>query len=626
MKRLVGSIVALATLAAATAATAGSAPATRLIEAGGARFPDRSYVLTLPTGARLSAANVHVTENGRAVNNLSVVPASDAARGQFGVVMVIDASDSMRGKPITAAAIAARAFAMHLGVNQQLAVVTFNSTPRTLLPFTSDPNEIRAALESPPALAYGTHIYDGVRRALDLVRDAKIASGSIIVLSDGSDTGSAARPDEIAAAARAAHVRIFTVGLHSRAFTPVALRDLATAAGGEFSEARSTADLAPIYDALGSQLSREYLIRYRSLAGPNVRVHVVVTIDGMSAKQVTGYRTPALPGKPLPPFHPSFAYTFWRSPLSMVLVSFATAGLLGTFLILLFRPRQRTLRKRMAQFVSLRLEELEKRGGLGDVVYRRAERSLEKAAWWDRFKEELDVAEIRLPAVQVVVWTAVCTLVAIWLLSAIGGSVIFGVIGLGLPLGVRSLIKKKLSRRRRAFGEQLPDNLQMLASALRAGHSFISGLSVVVEDATEPARSEFRRVIADEQLGVPLEDALQVVVRRMDNNDFEQIALVAALHRETGGNTAEVLDRVNEVVRARMELRDKVRVLTAQGRLSRWVVTILPIGLAVMLNLLNPGYMQPLFDHTSGRIALGFAAVMVTAGSLVIKRIVEIKI
>jgi tight adherence protein B len=161
---------------------------------------------------------------------------------------------------------------------------------------------------------------------------------------------------------------------------------------------------------------------------------------------------------------------------------------------------------------------------------------------------------------------------------------------------------------------------------MRAGHSFVGGLSVVVEDAEEPSRGEFRRVIADEQLGVSLEDALETVVQRMASEDLEQVALVAALHRETGGNTAEVLDRVNDVVRARIELRQRVKTLTAQGRLSRWIVSALPIGLMLILTLLNPGYMDPLFWHTIGRVLLVLAAVMVVSGSLAIKKIVEIDI
>jgi tight adherence protein B len=116
------------------------------------------------------------------------------------------------------------------------------------------------------------------------------------------------------------------------------------------------------------------------------------------------------------------------------------------------------------------------------------------------------------------------------------------------------------------------------------------------------------------------------VAQRMESKDLEQVALVATLQRDTGGNTAEVLDRVTDTVRARFELRRLVRTLTAQGRMSRWVVSLLPVGLFAIITLINPTYMRPLFTHTSGRVLLVLSAVMVIAGSLVIRKIVNVKV
>ena len=148
----------------------------------------------------------------------------------------------------------------------------------------------------------------------------------------------------------------------------------------------------------------------------------------------------------------------------------------------------------------------------------------------------------------------------------------------------------------------------------------------MADDAVEPAKSEFRRVLAEEQFGVQLEDAFQVVVERMENKDLDQVALVARLQREVGSNSAEVLDRVVETVRGRMELRRLVRTLTAQGRLSRWVLTALPVGLALILAIVGPSYMHPLFHTSIGQLLLVAAGVMIALGSYIIKRIVDIKI
>jgi tight adherence protein B len=161
---------------------------------------------------------------------------------------------------------------------------------------------------------------------------------------------------------------------------------------------------------------------------------------------------------------------------------------------------------------------------------------------------------------------------------------------------------------------------------MRAGHTFIGALGVVAEDAPEPSRRELRRVLADEALGVPLIDALNSVTARMESSDFEHVALVATLQRETGGNTAAVIDTVTETIRERLELRRLVSALTAQGRLAGLVVSSLPVALLLIMSLVNPSYIHPLFHRTAGVISLCIGAVMLGTGAWLIKRIVDIKI
>jgi tight adherence protein B len=272
-----------------------------------------------------------------------------------------------------------------------------------------------------------------------------------------------------------------------------------------------------------------------------------------------------------------------------------------------------TMRRPTAQLTEMMLEGTE-------TVFRGSSR-------WQRWRWELEIAKVTMPPEQIAVLTAVASFLMFLVIKFVFGSLLVGIIlALAIPWSVRSLLKQKLTRQRKLFAEQLPDNLQVLASALRAGHSFIGALSVVVNDAPEPARSEFRRVVADEQLGVPIDQALHVVCERMQSRELEQVALVAALQRETGGNTAEVLDRVTDTIRERFELRRTVQTLTAQGRMSRWVLTFLPLFLLLAITLINPGYMNVMYDSVAGRVLLVMAGIFVVAGSLVIKRIVNIKV
>ena len=194
------------------------------------------------------------------------------------------------------------------------------------------------------------------------------------------------------------------------------------------------------------------------------------------------------------------------------------------------------------------------------------------------------------------------------------------------PLAARAIVRFKLRRLRDEFADALPGALQVLASALRAGHSFSGALGVMVENTHEPARSEFRRVAHDEQLGVPPEVAIRRMADRMANRDLEQIALLAELQRTTGGNAAEVLDTVVETIRQRGELRRLVHTLTAQGRMARWILTALPIGLALFLWVMQPEIMDPFLHSGGGQLAVLVAVLMVAAGSVLIQRIIDIDV
>jgi tight adherence protein B len=549
-----------------------------------------------------------------------VVPAS-AAGVTLGAALVIDTSNSMKGRPIRGAMIAARAFAARRNVNQRLALVTFNKSNELAMPFTGSQRKIDAGLGGTPRLAYGTHIYDAVATAITQIQAARLQTGVVVLLSDGGDTGSSLTLDQVSKLANRAHVRIYSVGLRGRTFRPATLQSLAKATGGSFSEAANTAELAAIYDQLGLKLANQYLVTYKSLVDPGTRTHVSVSVEGLGGSKLAYSAPPAQTERITQPLQ----NRIWRSWPALILAALLVAGLIGLGLYLALRPTGTNVQARLSDFVSTAQK---KDGGRDDIarrVFEGTEQSLQKTRWWLNFKENLELADIRIPPVQVLAGTLILTLLVMWLLGTFIAAVL-ALVGLVVPFLVRGFIMQRVERKRRAFGDQLPDNLDVVASGLRAGHSLVGGLSLVVNDASEPSRSEFQRVVADEQLGIPLEDALQTVARRMDNRDIEQVALVSSLQRETGGNAAEVLDRVIENIRERQGLRRLVRTLTAQGRLSRWIVSALPVGLLLLISVINPTYMKPLFHHTSGKVILAVGAIMIVAGSLVIKKIVEIKI
>lgn len=323
-------------------------------------------------------------------------------------------------------------------------------------------------------------------------------------------------------------------------------------------------------------------------------------------------------------------HTFWSSTGGTALIVAICAVVVAAtlFIMLSRRNRPESVRERVGRFVghgdSADDDAQDAVVPVGSVL-RRTGRLLERERWWDKFTERLEIARIERTPMEVAALTVGCSLGVALLLTALSGTVLLGLAALVFgPLIAKGIINRQLQRQRQLFGEQLPAHLQELAAALRAGHSMVSGIAVMAEGASEPSRAEFQRVVADEQLGAPLESALRSVAIRMEAPDIEQVSLVAELHRQTGGNMAEVLDRVAESLRARAELRRELLTLTAQARGSRWIVTAIPPVLLVLIDLLNPAYLRPLFSTGTGHVLLIAAAGSIIAGSAVMSRIVRI--
>ena len=267
-----------------------------------------------------------------------------------------------------------------------------------------------------------------------------------------------------------------------------------------------------------------------------------------------------------------------------------------------------------------------RRAEVAAILSDRAQRAVGDRPWWQRFELEVELGGFKLSALAIAGWTIVGGILTSIVVAAWQQSLWGLLAGLLAPFVTRYIVSRRVSKMRKAFEEQLADNLDVLAGAMRTGHSTMGALSVMIDSAIEPSKSEFRRVLQDEQLGVPLDDALMVMSRRMESYDAGQIALVMKLQREAGGNTAEVLDRVAEVIRGRMELRRLVDVLTAQARMSRWILTGLPIFVLLALIFTGGDYLEPMTSTLVGKIALVIGAVMVLIGSLWIKQISKLDV
>ena len=186
-----------------------------------------------------------------------------------------------------------------------------------------------------------------------------------------------------------------------------------------------------------------------------------------------------------------------------------------------------------------------------------------------------------------------------------------------------AVLRFRATRRQHKFDSQLPELLGVWASALRAGRSFAQALDTMVEEASEPAHEEFRRVQNQVRLGVPIEQALDDMSKRLGSESFELVVLTTDVQRRIGGNVAEFFDQVADTVRKRQQFSMRVRALTATGVLSARVLLGMPFALAGILTLINHSYMSPLYTTTTGHVLIVIALLMMFAGYAVLRRIVR---
>jgi len=197
------------------------------------------------------------------------------------------------------------------------------------------------------------------------------------------------------------------------------------------------------------------------------------------------------------------------------------------------------------------------------------------------------------------------------------------ILGYFLP---RVYVGRRIGGRLGSFNKQLADTITLLSNSLRAGSSFLQSIELVSRETPAPMGEEMGRVVREVNLGLGMEEALANLVRRIRSDDLDLMVTAIGVQQQVGGNLAEILDTIAFTIRERVRIKGDINTLTAQGRMSGYLVAFLPIGIAITLNFINPDFMRPLFTQLLGQILLGVGGVMMTIGFFAIQKIVSIKV
>lgn len=209
--------------------------------------------------------------------------------------------------------------------------------------------------------------------------------------------------------------------------------------------------------------------------------------------------------------------------------------------------------------------------------------------------------------------------------TALGGLLPGLLLAVLVPVGARIMLGLRVQRRQRAFADQLEDSLQLLASSLRAGHSMLQALNSVAREAEAPTSEEFARIINQTRIGREVGDALEDTASRMRSDDFSWVTQAIAINREVGGNLAEVLDAVGATIRERNQIRRQVKSLSAEGKMSAYVLMALPVGITAFLLVSNPSYILAFTSGLVGYAMITASVVLMVIGALWLRKIVRIK-
>jgi tight adherence protein B len=593
------------------------------------------------------APAVTVSSGGRTLPaTAQVVQAAASPAEARAVVVVLDTSGSMAGPPLEAARAAVLGFAAAVPADLEIGLVAVADEPKVLVRPTRNRAAVRTALSATRAGGQ-TALYDGLRRAADLVRS--YPERRLLVLSDGEDTVSGGDIAAVASGLAATGARVDVVAFRTDADGLDRLRRLTRATGGQAFESAGQEALAGAFRSAAATYRLRLSVAVTvpaELAGSSATLTVTVG-SGATARRSTVPVTFAAAGPPPATRAPA------PSPLLQpwLLAVLVFAGLLTLALFATAPMRRPVGRERLEQVDRFRLAAIgaataaaggtgasatgaagtaggaHPRSALTRAVLDLSQRMVRPGAAEDRLTLQLERAGMAMrPHEWIALRSATC----------VAGALLFGVFGglTGLLLGALlgwlapGLYRRfRQSRRTRAFTDQLPDALQLVVGSLKSGFSLGQAIDAVTRDLTTgPLTAEFSRALAETRLGADLSDALERVARRVGNDDLGWAVMAVRIQRDTGGNLAEILQTTVDTLRERDRLRRHVQALSAEGRLSGYILVAMPIVLAGWMFMVRRDYLRLLWTTPPGLILLLVGIGLIVVGAFWMSRWVKVEV
>jgi Flp pilus assembly protein TadB/uncharacterized protein YegL len=522
------------------------------------------------------------------------------------VMLVLDASGSMKGAKIASAIEVGKTFLTTVPTGIKVGLVTFNSKEVAVIPPTLDFTALSVALSAVKTEG-DTALYDGILSAINAIESQ--ASARIVVLTDGDDTASKAIPAEVVSAISKSQVSLDVVTVGDATNEIGILREFTQAGNGRLLQ---TADAIQLADGFTKVLASAPAItpHTAAVAIPEMAAPFIVeSTNSVVIKLLKVVATILISGMLL----------FGIRVLSRRRRVRNFAEMLDTYSVTLIQSEEAVKTKTRTEFEP------------SDPIIRRA-RNLTlaptKSTLFPGIADKLDRAGITVSAERWITYWAIFCLLMILGLTLISNSLVIGAIfALIAAFSIQnSFLKSREGALNREFEERLADFLTIIASGLRAGLSFAQAVESAVGEGSGEVERQIRRALAEVQVGLTLDAALMRVAKKMESDDLKWTIAALRIQREVGGNLSKILDTASVTIRNRAELKREIRTLSAEGRLSAYVLVALPLGIFGFLLLSRRDYVKIFWTETIGMIMLAIFAMLVTAGWFWIRSVVTVRV
>lgn len=599
------------------------------------------------TGGRLDQAAVTVTAGDTTLPaTAQLLSATEGRAPRRVTVLALDASGSMAGAPLAAARAAAAGYAATLPADVRVGLVAISTAARTVLAPTADRAALAAALDGVTA-AGDTALYDGVLAAVEAARAEEYAQRRVVVLSDGADTTSKTTLDRLYEVLGPSGTAVDTVGFRTGEDTAEVLARLSERTSGRFFTVAQAGGLAAAFREAAGAFAVQLVVTAQvppALAGKASRMEIAAQVGDERLRTdlpVTFAVDPAAAA----PLADALSRMPWSAlQIGVLVLVFAALLLFGlvAFAPMLDVARHRRRLSQVERFAAPRAAVAARSpAGVAGVAGVAAEdaRSVARTALAlseqvvrgggleSRLALQLDRAGMRLRPhewllLRAVIAFATAFLLALWVgpLAGLPLGLLLGYVGTALYW------RRRADSRVRSFATLLPDALQLVTGSLRSGFSLSQSIDAMCRELPAPVSTEFGRALGETRLGVELEDALSRLAARMRSTDLAWAVVAMRIQREVGGNLAEVLSTVVDTMRERDAVRRHVRALSAEGRLSAWVLLALPIVMALFMFTFRRSYLEPLYTTAVGWAMLLGATLLVAVGGFWMSRVVKVEL